>query len=105
MAARAPSGPDAKEDGGGRNVRDGQYAPAMANFAVRLVHGPGWDSSRRIRGQADWDEHAAFMDGLVNDGFIIGVAQNLDRWGPSQRRTGWKECGGLPDAYQTQVRR
>ena len=43
----------------------------MANFAVRLVHGPGWDSSRQIRDQADWDEHAAFMDGLVNDGFII----------------------------------
>jgi uncharacterized protein YciI len=43
----------------------------MANFAVRLVHGPGWDSSRQIRDQAGWDEHAAFMDGLVNDGFII----------------------------------
>lgn len=25
--------------------------PGMANFAVRLVHGPDWDSSRRIRGQ------------------------------------------------------
>ena len=47
------------------------YAPAMANFAVRLVHGPGWDSSRQIRNQYGWDEHAAFMDGLVDDGFII----------------------------------
>jgi uncharacterized protein YciI len=55
----------------GRNVRNGQYAPAMANFAVRLVHGPGWDSSRQIRDQAGWDEHAAFMDGLVDDGFVI----------------------------------
>jgi len=53
------------------NVGGGYYAPAMANFAVRLVHGPGWDSSRRIRDQDGWDEHAAFMDGLVNDGFII----------------------------------
>jgi uncharacterized protein YciI len=53
------------------NVGGGHYAPAMANFAVRLVHGPGWDSSRRIRDQDDWDEHAAFMDGLVDDGFII----------------------------------
>ena len=44
---------------------------AMANFAVRLVHGPGWDTSRPIRAQAEWDEHAAFMDGLVEDGFII----------------------------------
>lgn len=43
----------------------------MANFAVRLVHGPGWDSSRPIRSQDGWDEHAAFMDGLVDDGFIV----------------------------------
>jgi uncharacterized protein YciI len=44
---------------------------AMANFAVRLVHGPGWDTSRPIRSQDAWDEHAAFMDGLVDQGFII----------------------------------
>jgi uncharacterized protein YciI len=43
----------------------------MANFAVRLAHGPGWDSSRQIRGQEGWDEHAAFMDGLVDTGFVI----------------------------------
>ncbi len=43
----------------------------MANFAVRLVHGPGWDASRPIRSQDGWDEHAAFMDGLVDDGFMI----------------------------------
>jgi hypothetical protein len=43
----------------------------MANFAVRLAHGPGWDPSRQIREQDGWDEHAAFMDGLVDDGFII----------------------------------
>ena len=43
----------------------------MATFAVRLVHGPGWNPSRPIREQDAWDEHAAFMDGLVDDGFII----------------------------------
>jgi uncharacterized protein YciI len=43
----------------------------MANFSVRLAHGPGWDSSRQIRDQDAWDEHAAFMDGLVDDGFVI----------------------------------
>lgn len=43
----------------------------MVNFAVRLVHGPGWDPSRPIREQDGWDEHAAFMDGLVDDGFVI----------------------------------
>ena len=45
--------------------------PGMANFAVRLVHGPNWDQERPIRGQAGWEEHAAFMDRLVDDGFII----------------------------------
>ena len=53
------------------SVSDGQYAPDMAHFAVRLVHGPGWDPTRLIREQDGWDEHAAFMDGLVDDGFVI----------------------------------
>ena len=43
----------------------------MANFAVTMVHGPGWDAARGIREQDAWDEHAAFMDGLVDDGFVI----------------------------------
>ena len=43
----------------------------MANFAVTLVHGPAWDDSRPIRQQRGWDAHAAFMDGLVDDGFLI----------------------------------
>src|SRR5215472_5568535 len=50
---------------GGRKLR------AMPYFAVRLVHGPGWDASRQIREQDAWDAHAAFMDGLVDDGFVI----------------------------------
>jgi hypothetical protein len=43
----------------------------MAYFAVTLVHGAGWDASRQIRDQDAWNEHAAFMDGLVEDGFVI----------------------------------
>ena len=43
----------------------------MPHFAVRLVHGPGWDPSRQIREQEAWDDHAAFMDGLVDDGFVV----------------------------------
>jgi uncharacterized protein YciI len=53
------------------DVGGGRYGPGMANFAVRLVHGPNWDPGRPIREQDGWDEHAAFMDGLVEDGFII----------------------------------
>jgi uncharacterized protein YciI len=43
----------------------------MATFAVTLIHGPGWDPSRPIRSQDGWDEHAAFMDGLVDDGLLV----------------------------------
>jgi hypothetical protein len=43
----------------------------MATFAVTLEHGSDWDASRPIREQDGWDAHAAFMDGLVEDGFII----------------------------------
>ena len=49
---------------GGSTVR------GMANFAVRLVHGPNWDQGRPIREQDGWDEHAAFMDGLLQVGPI-----------------------------------
>ena len=41
----------------------------MAHFAVRLVHGPGWDSTRPIREQDGWDEHAAANEQDVKTGF------------------------------------
>jgi uncharacterized protein YciI len=52
-------------------VGSARYVLVVANFAVRLVHGPGWDTARPIREQDRWDDHAAFMDSLVDDGFII----------------------------------
>jgi uncharacterized protein YciI len=33
--------------------------------------GPQWDSSRPLEEQSGWDEHAAFMDGLVDEGFLV----------------------------------
>ena len=33
--------------------------------------GPQWDPSRRLEEQSDWTAHASFMDGLVDDGFIV----------------------------------
>jgi hypothetical protein len=44
---------------------------ALVLYAVRLERGGPWDWSRDLREQADWDEHARFMDGLVEDGFIV----------------------------------
>jgi uncharacterized protein YciI len=43
----------------------------MTLFALTMVHGPNWDASRQIREQQGWDQHADFMDGLVDDGFIV----------------------------------
>jgi uncharacterized protein YciI len=40
-------------------------------YAVRLEHGGPWDRSRGLREQDGWDEHARFMDSLVDDGFIL----------------------------------
>jgi uncharacterized protein YciI len=33
--------------------------------------GPAWDPSRPMEEQSDWEAHASFMDGLVDDGFIV----------------------------------
>jgi hypothetical protein len=43
----------------------------VANFVVTMEHGPRWDASRGIRAQDSFAEHAAFMDALVEDGFVI----------------------------------
>jgi uncharacterized protein YciI len=38
-----------------------------------VIHrsGPQWEASRPLEEQSGWVEHAAFMDGLVGDGFIV----------------------------------
>ena len=43
----------------------------MDYFVLRLERGGPWDWSRDMRKQDGWDEHAAFMDGLVDEGSII----------------------------------
>ena len=40
-------------------------------FVVDMIRGEAWDATRPIRGQALWDEHAAFMDRLTEDGFVV----------------------------------
>jgi uncharacterized protein YciI len=36
-----------------------------------LERGGPWDWSRDLREQAGWEEHARFMDSLVEEGFIV----------------------------------
>ena len=40
-------------------------------YLVRLARGGPWDWSRDMRKQDGWDEHARFMNGLVDDSFIL----------------------------------
>ncbi|GHO98324.1 hypothetical protein KSF_083720 [Reticulibacter mediterranei] len=40
-------------------------------YSVIRERGEGWDSGLPMRQQAQWDEHAAFMDALAEEGFII----------------------------------
>ncbi len=36
-----------------------------------LSHGAAWAASRPLEEQADWSDHAAFMDALVAEGFVL----------------------------------
>lgn len=57
----------------GRHAPDsGCYNRHMAMFHV-VIHrsGPQWNPARPLEEQSGWEEHAAFMDGLVDDGVIV----------------------------------
>ncbi len=40
-------------------------------YLVKLARGPAWDHARGRREQDGWDEHAAFMDALTEEGVIV----------------------------------
>jgi uncharacterized protein YciI len=40
-------------------------------FLVYERHGGPWDWSKGMREQELWDEHARFMDALVEEGFVV----------------------------------
>ena len=40
-------------------------------FVVERRSGPDWDPSRPMEEQSGWNEHARFMDGLVEAGFVV----------------------------------
>ena len=40
-------------------------------YLVEHLRGPAWDLSRRRREQAGWDAHAAFMEGLAEEGVVV----------------------------------
>ena len=40
-------------------------------LVISLRSGPQWDPSRPLEEQVGWEEHARFMDGLVDRGLIV----------------------------------
>jgi uncharacterized protein YciI len=53
----------------------------MQTFMVTSTAGPYRDLTRDTREQPFWDEHAAFIDGLVDDGFILLGGPLVDEGG------------------------
>lgn len=43
----------------------------MGFFVVLRRLGPQWDPAKPLEEQSGWDEHAAFMDRLVDEGFVV----------------------------------
>jgi uncharacterized protein YciI len=49
----------------------GSLAQVADYFLVERAKGAAWDHSRPRREQAGWDAHAAFMDGLAEQGVVV----------------------------------
>lgn len=43
----------------------------MPVFVLIRERGPSWDHGRGLREQDAWDEHAAFMEELADEGFVF----------------------------------
>lgn len=43
----------------------------MALFVLTMINGPQYDRSRPRREQRGWNEHVAFMDRLLAEGFVV----------------------------------
>ena len=64
---------------GGKATGIGQTPGAVAGrgrtsvvyYVVLRRLGPEWDPSRPLEEQSGWPEHAAFMDGLLDAGFVV----------------------------------
>lgn len=54
---------------------------ARVTFVVLSRAGARRDLSRGAREQAHWDEHAAFVDGLVAEGFVVLGGPLVDEGG------------------------
>jgi uncharacterized protein YciI len=46
-------------------------AGSATYYAVVREHGEQWDAGLSMRQQEQWDEHAGFMEALVDEGFVV----------------------------------
>src|SRR5579864_7302294 len=44
---------------------------SVTYYAVLRERGENWDARLPMRQQEQWDEHAAFMNALADDGFVV----------------------------------
>jgi len=44
---------------------------SVTYYAVTRERGESWDARLSMRQQEQWDEHAMFMNALVDDGFVV----------------------------------
>jgi hypothetical protein len=67
-AGAEPLCAELKSFDGGLGVR---FEPVRQLLLVYQQHGGPWDWSKGMRDQELFDEHAPFLDGLVEEGFIF----------------------------------
>ena len=73
--------------------------PGMAMFHVVVRRsGPAYDPARPLEEQSGWEAHAAFMDGLVDAGFLVLGGPLEDEAAGGARGLGGLARGGSRDA-------
>ena len=55
----------------GVDTDEGRPGGRPTYYLVERANGPAWDYSKGRREQAEWDQHAAFMDALTDEGFVV----------------------------------
>jgi len=70
----------------------------LAIYVVRVERGGPWDWSLDMREQAGWADHAAFMDGLADDGFarLVGPLEG-------DRETLWVVVAGSEEEVRARM--
>jgi uncharacterized protein YciI len=72
-------------------------------FVVISQQGPSWDPSKTMRDQQLWTEHATFINGLVDEGFLLLGGPLADRSRPDDDFSTVSEPVGDDRLYRTMV--